>query len=447
MRCLLVGSGGRECALAWKLWRSPLLKQLFLYPGSLAARDWGVVVTAAEVDPQVQVADLTDPRHLKQLARWARGQRVDLVFCGPEAPLCAGLADEMHEEGILVWGASREAARLEGSKVFAKELMRFAGIPQADYDVTSGMEETRRCALQRLAAEGGAVIKADGLAGGKGVFVCTTQQQVHEAASRLSGSLSAACSSLLVERVLRGEECSYFAWVHEDQVEFLGFARDYKRLLSGDRGVNTGGMGCYTPLSWLPQDAASRVEERVIRPLLRELKKKGLSYTGFLYVGLMWGHEGPQVLEFNIRLGDPECQALAVADERDWLAVTQRILKAGFCEESHGKEGSGEVSASALIPTVCAVLASSCYPWKEAPHHPTKLPDHIWQPSACRHIFGGALKRGDDQSIITKPGRVLSVVCRGASLAEAREQLYREIEVIRQGIWCDFQMRDDIALL
>ena len=442
MRCLLVGSGGRESALAWKLSCSPLLERLFLYPGSPAARRWGETVSVKEVDVHAQAVTLTNPEHLKQLVSWAKKERIDLVFCGPEAPLCAGLADLMHQEGIAVWGARREVARLEGSKVFAKDLMRSAGIPQADYEVTSGARETEQCALKLLATEGGAVIKADGLAGGKGVFVCTTDQEVHEAAERLFGSLPAACSTTLVESVLTGEECSYFAWVHQDHVKFLGFARDYKRLLSGDRGVNTGGMGCYTPLPWLPQDAHQMVEQRVIHPLLRALKSKGLSYTGFLYAGLMWGNKGPQVLEFNIRLGDPECQALAVADERDWLAVVQGIL----AEPPEGSKVGVQETSLPLNPTACAVLASPCYPWKEGPHHPTKIPDEVWQPSDQRHIFGGALKRSEGITM-THRGRVLSVVCRGSSLIQAREQLYRQVEIIRQELWSDFQMRDDIALL
>ena len=436
MRCLLVGSGGRESALAWKLSRSPLLKSLFLYPGSPSTSCHGTMVEAHEVDPVRSSSSLSDPGHLKQLARWAVRREIDLVFCGPEAPLCAGLADIFQEQGILVWGCTEEVALLEGSKVFAKELMKEAAILQADYELATNQQQTLQLAGQRLQKEGGVVVKADGLAGGKGVFVCKSREDLQLATGQLfSSSLAEASSTVVIERLLQGEECSYFAWVHGPHVEFLGFARDYKRLLTGDQGVNTGGMGCYTPLPWLPGGADVMVKERVILPLIEALKKRGLFYSGFLYGGLMWGEEGPQVLEFNIRLGDPECQALVVADDRDWLALSWGML-----------QGDATFAPSALKPVVCAVLASPCYPWKQGPLEPVCLPDEIWQTPQGVHVFGGALKQ-DQEGIFTHRGRVLTVVCEGETLAEARSKLYDHIQLIRERYWSGFQMRTDIALL
>lgn len=492
LRCLLVGSGARESALAWKLSRSKYLEKLYVYPG-LPVEPYNSVISLSltqvrrDLGKQDDHIFSDDPapgaglgtnwqnRDLRTLlARWAKAQKMDLVFCGPETPLCAGLADAMVACGVRVWGPVAAVARLEGSKVFAKEIMDEAGVPQARYDLAQNPGQALMLALKRLRACGQVVIKADGLAGGKGVFVCHSEDDVRSGLRVLFEEMAGASEQVVIEECLAGRECSYFAWVHGDQVKTLGFARDYKRLLSGDRGPNTGGMGCYTPVPWLPQGSDEVVREKVITPLLKTLKSHGLSYTGFLYVGLMWGdaekgagigegqgkrHHGPQVLEFNIRLGDPEAQVLAIADSRDWLEVCDGMLGASLdhlldespheevIDKAHRKNNDfKEPYPVTFIPSVCAVLASPCYPWKRGPLKPHTLPVDIWEEGGQVRAFGGSISRVEGK-IVSGRGRVLSLVASAETHSEARSVLYERLADIRANIWPDCQYRDDIAQL
>ena len=407
LKVLVIGSGGRESALAWKLSTSPLCSEIFVYPGSVSSQVHAKLLSVAPLSAH----PLTHPEHMEKLAAKATG--MDLVVCGPEAPLCAGLYDVLSARGIALFGPPPQAAQLEGSKAFAKRIMHKAQIPTASYELASSRKECESKALELLARQGRVVLKADGLAGGKGVFVCASAYDVSQAVERLYGTMHHACTQVVVESFLQGRECSYFAWVHKDDVKFLGFARDYKRLKEKDEGPNTGGMGCYAPASWLPPGSDQRVRTEVVDPLLKALAAQGTFYSGFLYVGMMWGPTGPQVLEFNVRLGDPECQALCVSDSRDWLAVICDLMEEKKMVSFDGDELRGSIP---LRPTVCLVMTSSCYPYGVNPMPGSFLQKDLLQVSSATpaqtFIFGASLQ-DHLYGLETGMGRVLSVVARG----------------------------------
>ena len=317
LKVLLVGKGGREHALAWKISNSELCHKLYLWPGNAAMAPLG------------EVFDLAPDADFEALADHAKGCKIDLVVCGPEAPLADGLADTLATHGIPVFGPRKQAAMLEASKEFSKKMMQDAGVPTATYVVAEGEEQCRKAAYSMLNEIGATVIKADGLAGGKGVFVCENQDHIDEALKRLyQSSMKSAAERVVVEERLIGRECSYFTFLGSHTEEDssagstgLGFAVDFKRLNDGDLGPNTGGMGCYAPVPWLPDDAGRQIEEKVVKPLVKHLASLNIFYTGCLYVGVMWTADGPKVIEFNVRLGDPEAQLLSMYDDRDWLAL------------------------------------------------------------------------------------------------------------------------------
>ncbi|MCY4443186.1 MAG: phosphoribosylamine--glycine ligase [Proteobacteria bacterium] len=456
MNVLLLGSGARESALAWKFSLSPLLTHLYVYPGSvglsldssslgsssLHRKPWSRL-SLDEVDENAQRIELSSQQHLEKLAIWAQKAAIDLVVCGPEAPLCEGLSEIMAKHDIAVFGPSQGCARLESSKSFAKELMMQASIPTAPYRVFDQKEACEQGAVEMLARDGSCVIKADGLAAGKGVFICRSEGDILSATSRLYATMPQACKSLVVESLLEGRECSYFASVHQGRYEFMGFAKDYKCLLENNQGPNTGGMGCYSPVDWLAKDARSLVEARVVAPLLETLTNQGLDYTGFLYVGLMWNASGPQVLEFNIRMGDPECQALVMADKRDWLDVISSLL--------HGRRfvAGGSLKKDNTFyqhKTVCVVLASQCYPWAELEHDEQPLESSLLKPCEHTRVFTASMSQQQaGNTLITGRGRVLSVVSKGSSYKEARMRAYQRAEAIGAKVK-GLQFRGDIAL-
>ena len=459
----MIGSGGREAALAWKLSTSPLCSDIFVYPGSVASQ---VHAKPLSMNP-LCAHPLTHPEHMEKLAEQA--QDMDLVVCGPEAPLCAGLYDVFVAHGIALFGPPPQAAQLESSKAFAKRIMKKAQIPTATYVLASSQKECGSKARDVLAREGRVVLKADGLAAGKGVFICTNDQDISQAIDRLYGTMRHACTQVVVESFLQGRECSYFAWVHKDDVKFLGFARDYKRLQEGDKGPNTGGMGCYAPVPWLPSDSHRRVREAIVSPLLKALSAEGTFYSGFLYVGMMWSEAGPQVLEFNVRLGDPECQALCVSDSRDWLAVICDLMderksettgetKSEKKEKGEKKEKKEKKMVSfdgdelrgsvPLRPTVCLVMTSSCYPYGENPLPGSFVQKDLLQVStvsATNPIVFGASLKDHPYGLETGKGRVLSVVARGNHFQEARDLVCHKAQEIHKN-WPSGRWRNDLAV-
>jgi phosphoribosylamine---glycine ligase len=386
VRVLVVGSGGREHALAWKLARSPTLTELHAAPGNPG------IATVAECHP----IRADDPEGLLGLAR---SLEVDLVVIGPELPLVLGLADALRRFGFLVFGPSAAAARIEGSKSFAKEVMAAAGVPSA-----------KRLAIARPPC----VVKADGLAAGKGVFVCRTQTEVDDAMRTLSGS----GGDILVEELLSGPEVSLFAICDGREARPLVPAQDFKRAYEGDEGPNTGGMGAYAPAVGIDLSAAEALVEDVHRPVLAELARRGSPFVGLLYAGLMMTPEGARVLEFNCRFGDPETQAVVPLLDGD-------LLEALAAAASGDVSGVAVGSSSAAAVTV--VLAAERYP--EEGHRGGTIDGVADAERAGALIFhAGTAQQGE--RLVTNGGRILAVTGLGPSLRKARTAAYDAVELI-----------------
>ena len=406
MRVLVVGSGGREHALAWSLSRSPRVTQLFVAPGNAgtAALAQNVPIAAADVPA---------------LVAFARAERIDLTVAGPEAPLVAGLVDALQAEGLRAFGPTATAARLEGSKAFAKRLMVEEGIPTA----TSATFDDYGAALAYLHRQRGAiVIKADGLAAGKGVTVCAAREEAEAALHQamVERAFGAAGDVVLIEDCLCGEEVSLLAFSDGHTVLPLLPARDYKRVGDDDRGPNTGGMGGFAPSPYLPPALVEEVKRRVLVPAVEGLRRRGSPYVGVLYAGIMLTPLGPRVLEFNCRFGDPETQVLLPLLESDLVEVFLACL-------------AGRLHEVALrwkpAHTVCMVLASQGYPG----HYETGRPITGIEEAAALpdvFVFQAGTARQDGQ-VVTAGGRVLAVTALGPTLEAARERAYAAAERIR----------------
>jgi phosphoribosylamine--glycine ligase len=396
---LLVGAGGREHALAWKLAQSPRLGELHAAPGNPGIAALGACHPLRSDDPEA-------------LLGLCREAGIDLVVVGPEAPLVAGLADHLRHAGIAVFGPSAAAAKIEGSKSFAKDVMHAAGVPTAG---------------TLAEAQAPCVVKADGLAAGKGVFVCRTEAEVADALAR-ARSLGEA---IVLEELLEGEEVSLFALCDGVDALPLAPAQDFKRLLDGDEGPNTGGMGSYSPVPDLTAEEAEQLVESVHRPVLRELAARGAPFQGLLYAGLMLTDGGPRVLEFNCRFGDPETQAILPRLEGDLL----ESLAAAAAGTLAGVELAAGPEAAVTV-----VLAAGGYPDKpETGVALEGIPDAEAEGALVFHA-GTALRGG---SLVSSGGRVLNVTGIGASVAEARERAYRAVDRIELA---GVQYRHDVAL-
>ncbi len=420
MKILLIGSGAREHALAWKFSKSSALTALYVWPGHPLSKRIGIPL------------DLQAGASFDELRGEVLRLKIDAVVCGPEQPLADGLAD--HLLGITVFGPKKAAAALESSKSFAKEVMKAAHIPTAEYVVTRSEEECRSVSLSMLSRTGGAVLKASGLAAGKGVFVCRTADEIQNGLDRLFSSMKEAASEVVVETVLEGRECSYFTFIGSEGPSELCFAVDHKRLLDGDLGPNTGGMGCYAPVPWLPSDAGQAVENAVVLPLLKELRKRGIEYTGVLYVGLMWGEAGPQVIEFNVRFGDPECEVLAWSDSRDWLSMI--LSKLGLM--------TYEFQPANLRPAVSVVIASQSYPYGEAQDEASLISHGDLKEEEDSVVFASSIVFKNETQISTGKGRVFVVVSDGETFGDARKKAYQRVDRLR-ALWPASQVRLDIA--
>jgi phosphoribosylamine---glycine ligase len=440
MNILLIGSGARESAMAWKFSQSSRLTKLWIWPGDTA-------LSLNYASP-----DLPKGADWLQLAEWCVAQKISLVVSGPEAPLAAGAADIFQRQtNIPFFGPTQSLARLESSKSFSKEMMKAAGILTADFTIAHNRESCARFASEYFAKWGKVVLKASGLAAGKGVFVCHKAEEIEEGLNHLYGTeMASAAAEVVVEQCLEGRECSYFTMITANKPRFLGFAVDYKRLQDGDQGPNTGGMGTYTSVPWLPVGAEELITDTVVTPLLDSIARGGESYTGYLYVGIMWTKEGPYVLEFNVRLGDPEAQVLAVQDQRDWLAMIASDL--GISSgPSTSRDSVGASSLDTEFPalssryTVGVVAASPNYPFgdsKEA--RETVLSRSLFE--GCGkdlQIFGASLKPVAD-GLKTGSGRVLTVVAAGDSMTDARNKAYHKIAQIRK-VWPFLHCRTDVA--
>ena len=417
MRVLVIGSGGREHALAWGLSRSPGLSELHAAPGNP-----GIAELATCHD--VAINDLLG------LTELAGELRIDLAVVGPEAPLVAGLVDRLQAAGITCFGPTAAAAAIEGSKAFAKEVMDAAGVPTAGFSIC----DTPAAAQLAIAeADGNVVIKADGLAAGKGVFVCSSVAEANDAvrACLVDRRFGGAGERVLIEERLEGAEVSMLALCDGETVLPLAPARDYKRALDGDRGPNTGGMGCISPVPGLDASAVDELVATVHRPVIAELARRGIVFRGCLYAGLMLTDHGPSVLEFNARWGDPETQALVPRLEGDLLDALRR------CADGTLDDASLDVSVQACASVV---LAAGGYPDAPEPGAEiTGVEQAANLPGATVFHAGTAMEGG---RLVVAGGRVLNVSAVGGDLAEARDLAYRAAALISfEGM----QLRTDVG--
>jgi phosphoribosylamine--glycine ligase len=396
MNILLLGGGGREHALAWKLAQSPLCTGLFAAPGNP-----GIAEEATLVD-----LDVTD--HAAVVA-FCRAQEIGLVVVGPEAPLVDGIADSLRAAGIPVFGPSAKAAQLEGSKGFTKDLCREANIPTAGY-VRCTSAEAALAALADFSLP--VVVKADGLAAGKGVIIALTRDEAEEAIRDMfGGSFGASGAEVVLEEFMEGEEASFFALTDGTNVVAFGSAQDHKRVGEGDTGPNTGGMGAYSPASVLTPALQEEVMDKIIRPTVTTLAARGTPYSGVLFAGLMLTSEGPNLIEYNARFGDPECQVLMMRLESDLAPLLLAVAQ--------GELNDSLAPRFAADPALTVVLAARGYPGTPEKGAPISLPT----PADGAKIFhaGTTLENG---ALVSSGGRVLNVTARGATVTEARAAAY-----------------------
>ncbi len=398
---MLIGSGGREHALAWKLAQSPLCDTLFAAPGNP-----GIAEEAELVD--LNVAD-----HRAVIA-FCAGHDIGLVVVGPEAPLVDGLGDALREAGVSVFGPNQKAAQLEGSKGFTKDMCAAAGIPTAGYK----RHESKASALAGLSDfQPPYVIKADGLAAGKGVIIAETRTDAEEAIDDMfGGGFGDAGASVVIEEFMTGEEASFFALTDGSDVVAFGSAQDHKRVGDGDAGPNTGGMGAYSPAMVLTNALQAEVMDRIIRPTVAYMAAQGMPYSGVLFAGLMLTDEGPKLIEYNARFGDPECQVLMTRFTGDLAALMLAVAT--------GKLAEADVPTFAPDAALTVVMAANGYPGTPQKGGAVGL-DKV---SGAKVFQAGTAEK--DGQLVASGGRVLNVTARGVTVTDAQQAAYAAVDVI-----------------
>ena len=402
MKVLVVGGGGREHVLVWKVLRSPQVDQVVAAPGNAGI---GEVAECAEVEAE----------DIDGLLRLAEGEKVDLTIVGPEAPLALGIVDRFRDAGLKIFGPTKEAAKIESSKVFAKELMAKYGIPTASFEV---FDDPNRARDYIRKAGTPIVVKADGLAAGKGSIVCRTLDEAYGAVERImeEKEFGDAGNLIVVEEMLVGEEASILAITDGEAIKPLLPSQDHKPVYDGDRGPNTGGMGAYAPAPVVTEEVARTVMEGILRPAVEGMAKEGTEYRGVLYAGLMITREGPKVLEFNCRFGDPESQAVLPLFEGDLVDVLEATIE-GRLEEAEVRN-SQEAA-------VCVVLASGGYPGKYKKGKVIEGLDELENMEDVLVFHAGTAKR--DGKLVTNGGRVLGVTALGPDIPRAIERAYEAV--------------------
>jgi phosphoribosylamine--glycine ligase len=398
MNILLLGSGGREDALAWRLRQSPSCGKLIAAPGNPGIARWADCVAA-------------DPCDAAAIADLARRHGIELVVIGPEAPLVAGVADVLRSEGFAVFGPSAAAARLEGSKGFTKDLCRANGIPTADYVRVERAAEAL-AALDRFGTP--VVIKADGLAAGKGVTVAATRA---EAAAAIA---AAGDGPMVIEEFLHGEEASLFALVDGETAVPLASAQDHKRVGEGDTGPNTGGMGAYAPAPVLTDELQARAMDKIVRPTARALAAAGTPFSGVLYAGLMLTAEGPRLIEYNVRFGDPECEAIMPLVEGDFAELLHAVATGRLAE----------IGPPRLLPkhAMTVIVAARGYPGTPASGGLIREIEAAEQVEGVT-VFHAGTAFGES-GLVARGGRVLAVTAVADTFANARARAYRAVDQI-----------------
>lgn len=419
MKVLIIGGGGREHALAWKVAQSPRVSEVFVAPGNA-----GTALEPALTNVEIEVSELD------ALVEFARNKRIELTIVGPEAPLVAGVVDRFREAGLNIFGPSQAAAQLEGSKAFTKDFLARHGIPTAEYATFTAVEP----ALDWLAARGApVVIKADGLAAGKGVIVAMTEAEAEAAVRDMleANAFGDAGAQVVIEEFLEGEEASFIVMVDGETVLPMATSQDHKRVGEGDTGPNTGGMGAYSPAPVVTDEVHQRIMDEVIMPTVHGMAAEGNAYSGFLYAGLMINADGqPRVIEYNCRFGDPETQPIMMRLQSDLaelcLAAAQGRLAGHDCEWNPS-------------PAIGVVMAAQGYPGsypKGDVIHGIEAANAL----GCKVFHAGTRQQGDE--LVTAGGRVLCVTALGDDLARARQCAYQGVAAVNfdGAFW-----RNDIA--
>jgi phosphoribosylamine---glycine ligase len=419
MRVLVIGNGGREHALAWKIKASPLVERVFVAPGNA-----GTETDAENVD--------LSPLDFPRLIKFAKQNAIDLTVVGPEAPLVAGIVDAFTAEKLRIFGPSRLAAELEGSKVFCKNLLRQASVPTAEYQVFR--DAARAATFVRDREDVPVVVKADGLAAGKGVFVCKSRNEAIEAVQRIGRdrAFGDAGNQIVIEERLDGQEVSVLAVTDGRTIITLPPAQDHKTAFDGDTGPNTGGMGAYCPTPLVTDADLRKIEEQVLVPTVHAMKRARRPFRGVLYAGLMMTNQGPKVLEFNVRFGDPECEPLLMRLKSDLVELMDAAV-------------DGRLDQIAPLvwdprPSVCVVMASAGYPGVYERGLPIRgLEEAAKVPDV--KVFHAGTTRADGK-VLTNGGRVLAVTALGSAISAAKLSAYTAVKQIRwEGAWC----RKDIS--
>lgn len=419
MNVLIIGNGGREHALAWKISQSPLTDRVFVAPGNAGTAGVGENVAISGTD-------------FPKLIRFAKDNDVGLTIVGPETPLVLGIVDEFTKAGLKVFGPSKLAAELEGSKVFCKDLLRNADVPTADYRTFNNVE--RALTFLREREDVPVVVKADGLAAGKGVIVCNGRNEALEAVERIGKNFEFgdAGKRIVIEERLDGREASVLAITDGQTILTLPPAQDHKRAYDGDAGPNTGGMGAYCPAPLVDEEMLRWIEGHVLVPTVHAMKRARRPFRGVLYAGLMLTNQGPKVLEYNVRFGDPECQPILMRLKSDLLELLLATV-----------DGTLDQIAPPVWddrPSVCVVMASEGYPGKYVSGRPIRGLDEAAKIADVQVFHAGTSLK--DGQVVTDGGRVLGVTALGSSISAAKLQAYTAVKAIRwDGAWC----RKDIS--
>lgn len=419
MRILVIGQGGREHALVWKLKQSPKVTAIYCAPGNAGTAEEAVNVDISATD-------------IPRLIKFATQEKIDLTIVGPEAPLVMGIVDDFLKAGLRVFGPTKKAAELEGSKKFAKELMRQAAIPTADFRVFTNAAEALSYIEEREVQR--VVVKADGLASGKGVVVCSTRDEAAQAIKRmlLMKEFGAAGERVIIEDRLEGQEVSILALVDGHTIIPLEVAQDHKAAHDGDTGPNTGGMGAYCPTPVVDSDLIDTVVEKILIPTVHELRKENRSFRGCLYAGLMLTNQGPKVLEYNVRFGDPETQAVLMRLKSDLAEVLYAA--------ADGKLTDCEPLEWDTRPSVTVVMAAEGYPGNYRKGDEIRGLTEAAQLPDAKVFHAGTTK--SEGRVVTDGGRVLGVTALGDTLSQAKLRAYQAVKCIRwAGAWC----RKDIS--
>jgi phosphoribosylamine---glycine ligase len=411
MKVLIIGRGGREHAIAWKAAQSPFVTKLYAAPGNPG------IAQVAELVP-------IEEHDIDALVRFAKQEGIDLTIVGPEAPLLAGIVDRFAEEGLRIFGPRKEAALIEGSKAFAKEIMKKYGIPTAGHATFTSYEEAKAYVEKKGAP---IVIKADGLAAGKGVTVAATQSEAIEAlrAMMVEKRFGEASEKVVIEEYLEGEEFSFMAFVHGERVYPMVIAQDHKRAYDNDEGPNTGGMGAYSPVPQISGQTVKTALSTILQPMAKALAAEGRPFTGVLYAGLMETSQGPKVIEFNARFGDPEAQVVLPRLENDLIEVITAVMEGRNIELRWSDEA-----------VIGVVLAAKGYPGA----YERGAVISGWNQLGEKTLLFHAGTRMENNTLYTNGGRVLLMAAKGETLKQAQQTVYEQISYIT----CDqlFYRRD-----